>query len=149
MATKFDDFVSGMASMTNGVINVGVGAAAVAAEKSKEVIDELNAKGAEVRTEAAQSDFSQSMADAFERAGGTISDTVERLSKQGATLNEKILDELIISHLRPLSEGERAEFLSHVKDLADAVAEEATSVPVDAVEDEPADETAADEAQTE
>ena len=155
MASKFENLVSGMADITNGMINVGVGAAAVAAEKSKEVIDELNAKGAEVRTEAAQADFATAVADAFQSAGGTVSDTVERLSKQGASLNDKILDELIAMHVRKLSEPERAEFVEHVKSIVDAVADEATTVPVDSVEDEPAAEAdapaaaPADEAQAE
>ena len=145
MATNFENLVSDVMGMTNDVINVGVGAAAVAAERSREVLDGLNAKGAEVRDQAAQGDFMQSVADAFERAGGTVSDTVERLSRQGATLNEKILDELIIGHARRLTSPERVEFVAHVKDLVEAVETEATTVPVDAVETEPAEEPAVPE----
>lgn len=41
MATKFEELV-------NGMVNVGFGAAAVTAEKGKELLDGLNARGEEV-----------------------------------------------------------------------------------------------------
>ena len=43
MAQKFEDIV-------NNMVNVGLGVAATAAEKGKEVFDDLAAKGSEVRT---------------------------------------------------------------------------------------------------
>ena len=75
MATKFEELV-------NGMVNVGFGAAAVTAEKSKELLDGLNARGEEVlrdlndrgeqaRHDSRSSDFTRSMSDIFMDAGGT------------------------------------------------------------------------------
>ena len=44
MATTFEDLV-------NNMVNIGIGMAATAAEKGKEVLDDLNAKGEQVRSE--------------------------------------------------------------------------------------------------
>ena len=133
----FDDLVNGVIGMTNSAINVGFGAAAVAAEKSKEVLDDLNAKGEEVRNDAETPDIFRSVSDAFKAAGGTISDTVERLSTRGENVNEKVLDELILMRARQIPASEREEYLVHVQNLIRSIPEEPTvEVPVD--EDEPA-----------
>ena len=127
MATKFEDIV-------NGMINVGIGVAATAAEKGKEVLDDLSAKGAEARGEAAQSDFARSMADVFQQAGGTFSEVTERLSASGASVAERVLDELILARVRSLSLNERIEFLAHVRDLVDSVDAKTVTVEVEAGE---------------
>ena len=127
MATKFEDIV-------NGMINVGIGVAATAAEKGKEVLDDLSAKGAEARGEAAQSDFARSMADVFQQAGGTFSEVTERLSASGASVAERVLDELILARVRSLSLNERIEFLAHVRDLVDSVDAKTVTVEVEADE---------------
>ena len=140
MAATFEDIV-------NGMINVGFGVAATAAEKGKEVLDDLNAKGSEVRGEAAQADFTRSLSDIFQRAGGTFSEVTERLSSQGSGVAERVLDELILARVRSLTTDERIAFLAHVRDLVDSV--DATTVTVEVENDEDAsdgDASAADAA---
>ena len=88
MVTKFEELVHGM-------VNIGFGAAALTAEKGKEVLDTLNAKGEQVRSDATAPDFARSMSDIFEQAGGTFSDVTERLSAKGESTAERVLDELI------------------------------------------------------
>ena len=124
MAVKFDELV-------NNMVNVGFGAAAMMAEQGKEVLEGLSAKGAEVRSDADASDFTRSMSDIFERAGGAISEATERLSATGATTSEKILDELIRARVRDMPEPERAAFVEHVRDLVDSVAAGPTVVDVE------------------
>lgn len=135
MALRLDELV-------NGAINVGFGAAAVAVEGSKKVLDELNAKGEEVRNDNATPDIARSVSDMFEQAGGTISDLTERLGMQGETAAQRVLDELILARVRIMSGPERTAFLAHVRDLVDSVEDNVTSVPVESVEpdaDEPED----------
>ena len=127
MATRFEELV-------NGMINISVGAAATAAEKGKEVMDGLSAKGEEVRGNAGAPDFARSMADVFERAGGAFSDVTERVSASGATTADKVLDELILARLRPVSRVEREAFIAHVKDLVESLDSSAVQVPVEHVE---------------
>ncbi len=137
MVTKFEDLM-------NDMVNIGIGVAATAAEKSREMLDGFSAKGAEARADAAQSDFGRAMADVFERAGGTFSDVTERLSATGAPVAERILDELILARLRGLSATERVEFLAHVRDLADSVDDRTVTVEVESIEqDDAEDETTA------
>ena len=93
MATKFEDLV-------NNMVNIGFGAAALTAEKGKEVLDSLSAKGEEVRRDSETPDFARSMSDVFERAGGMFSDVTDRVSNQGESVAERILDELIIARVR-------------------------------------------------
>ena len=88
MVMKFDQLV-------NGAINVGFGAAAVAVEGGKKVLDDLNTKGEQVRKDAGTPDIARSVSDMFEQAGGTISDLTERLGMQGETAAQRVLDELI------------------------------------------------------
>ena len=88
MVMKLDQLV-------NGAINVGFGAAAVAVEGSKKVLDDLNTKGEQVRKDAGAPDIARSVSDMFEQAGGTISDLTERLGMQGETAAQRVLDELI------------------------------------------------------
>ena len=101
MAMSFDELV-------NNMVNVSLGAAAMAADKGKELIDDLSARGAQARSDASQGDFARSMADVFKQAGGAVSDVTDRLSEQGATVAERILDELIVARVRPLTTAERA-----------------------------------------
>lgn len=139
MATTFE-------SLVNDMVNISLGAAAMAADKGREFIDDLSARGAQARTEAAQSDFGRSMADVFKQAGGAFSDATERLGAQGSTVAERILDELIVARVRPLTAAERDAFVAHVGELVDSVADAAVSVPVESVEDVDADAAAADDA---
>lgn len=129
MVTKFEELV-------NGMVNIGFGVAATAAERGREVLEDLNTKGAEVRSDATSSDFTRSMSDVFERAGGVFTETTERLAADGSTVAERVLDELIVARLRMLDAPERAAFLVHVGDLVTAVGSETVSIPVEAVEGE-------------
>ena len=126
MAMSFDELV-------NNMVNVSLGAAAMAADKGKELIDDLSARGAQARSDASQGDFARSMADVFKQAGGAVSDVTDRLSEQGATVAERILDELIVARVRPLTTAERAAFVAHVTELVEAVPAAAVSVPVESV----------------
>lgn len=126
-ATSFEDLV-------NNMVNISLGAAAMAADKGREFIDDLSARGAQARDEAAQTDFGRSMADVFKQAGGAVSDVTDQLNAQGATVAERILDELIVARVRPLTAAERAAFVAHVTELVDAVPTAAVSVPVESVE---------------
>ena len=135
MALKLDQLV-------NGAINVGFGAAAVAVEGSKKVLDDLNTKGEKVRHEAGTPDIARSVSDMFEQSGGTISDLTERLGMQGETAAQRVLDELILARVRVMSAPERTAFLAHVRDIVDSVEDNVTSVPVESVE---ADEAEDDE----
>ena len=128
MATKFEDLV-------NNMINVGFGAAAVAAEKGKEVLDGLANKGEEVRADASAPDFARSMSDIFERAGGAFTDATARLGTQGETVAERVLDELILARARQLTATERAAFARHVEALVDSI-EDPVTVEVESAEAE-------------
>lgn len=129
MATTFEDLI-------NNMVNVSLGAAALTVDKGKEFFDDLNERGAAARNEAADSDFGRSMSDVFKQAGGVFNDVTDRLNERGATVAERILDELIVARVRPLSPTERAEFVAHVSKLVDAVEEAAVKVPVESVEPE-------------
>ncbi len=123
MVMKLDQLV-------NGAINVGFGAAAVAVEGGKKVLDDLNTKGEQVRKD-----------DMFEQAGGTISDLTERLGMQGETAAQRVLDELILARVRVMTASERTAFLAHVRDIVDSVEDNVTSVPVESVEPDDAKDT--------
>lgn len=127
MASKFEDLV-------NNMVNIGFGAAALTAEKGKEVLDSLNAKGEEVRRDPSTPDFARSMSDIFERAGGMFTDVTDRLNNQSSTAAERILDELIIARVRPMTKAERIEFLAHVRDLVDSADDDTVTVKVESVE---------------
>ena len=133
MVTKFEELVHGM-------VNIGFGAAALTAEKGKEVLDTLNAKGEQVRSDATAPDFARSMSDIFEQAGGTFSDVTERLGAKGESAAERVLDELILARARFLTKAERTEFLAHVRDLVDSVDDATVTVKVESADAE-ADET--------
>lgn len=96
MVMKLDQLV-------NGAINVGFGAAAVAVEGGKKVLDDLNTKGEQVRKDTATPDIARSVSDMFEQAGGTISDLTERLGMQGETAAQRVLDELILARVRVMT----------------------------------------------
>lgn len=130
MVTKFEELVHGM-------VNIGFGAAALTAEKGKEVLDTLNAKGEQVRSDATAPDFARSMSDIFEQAGGAFSDVTERLGEKGESTAERVLDELILARVRFLTKVERTEFLAHVRDLVDSVDDATVTVKIEV---EPADE---------
>ena len=53
MDKTFEELVTGM-------VDVSLGAAAMAADKGKELFDDLSARGAQARDEAAQSEFGRS-----------------------------------------------------------------------------------------
>lgn len=133
MVTKFEELVHGM-------VNIGFGAAALTAEKGKEVLGTLNAKGEQVRSDATAPDFARSMSDIFEQAGGTFSDVTERLGAKGESAAERVLDELILARVRFLTKAERTEFLAHVRDLVDSVDDATVTVKVESADAE-ADET--------
>ena len=135
MATKFEELVTGM-------VNIGFGAAAMTAEKGKEIVDGLNARGEQVlrdlndrgeqaRRDRGASDFTRSMSDIFEEAGGTFSEVTERLSDRGATAAERVLDELILARVRSLTKSERVAFMAHVRDLVDSVDDGTVTVEVE------------------
>lgn len=128
MATKFEDLL-------NGMINVSFGAAAVAAEKGKGFLDDLNAKGAEVRKDSSTPDFARSLSDAFEQAGGTFTEVTERLSQQGETAADRVLDELIALRASQLDAAGRAEFTDHVAELVKHADDGAVKVAVESEED--------------
>lgn len=134
MPTKFEELIHGM-------VNIGFGAAALTAEKSKEVLDTLNAKGEQVRSDATAPDFARSMSDIFEQAGGAFSDVTERLNEKGDSTAERVLDELILARVRFLTKAERTEFLAHVRDLVDSVDDATVTVKIEV---EPADEKASE-----
>ena len=127
MATTFEELV-------NGMVNIGFGVAATAAERGREVLEDLNAKGEEVRHDPSTPDFARSMSDIFESAGGMFTDVSERLGAKGETAAERVLDELILARVRYLNESERAAFLAHVGDLVRAVDSEAVHIPVESVD---------------
>lgn len=127
MATRFEDLV-------NNMVNIGFGAAALTAEKGKEVLDSLSAKGEEVRHDPSTPDFARSMSDVFERAGGVFTDVTDRLGTQGESVAERILDELIVARVRPMTKAERTAFLAHVRDIVDSADDATVSVKVEAVE---------------
>ena len=133
MVMKLDQLV-------NGAINVGFGAAAVAVEGGKKVLDDLNTKGEQVRKDTA-ADIARSVSDMFEQAGGTISDLTERLGMQGETAAQRVLDELILARVRVMTAPERTAFLAHVRDIVDSVEDNVTSVPVESVEPDDAKDT--------
>ena len=134
MVMKFDQLV-------NGAINVGFGAAAVAVEGGKKVLDDLNTKGEQVRKDAGTPDIARSVSDMFEQAGGTISDLTERLGMQGETAARRVLDELILARVRVMTAPERTAFLAHVRDIVDSVEDNGTAVPVESVEPDDAEGT--------
>lgn len=134
MVMKFDQLV-------NGAINVGFGAAVVAVEGSKKVLDDLSTKGEQVRKGAGAPDIARSVSDMFEQAGGTISDLSERLGMQGETAAQRVLDELILARVRVMTAPERTAFLAHVRDIVDSVEDNVTSVPVESVEPDDAEDT--------
>lgn len=127
MATRFEDLV-------NNMVNIGFGAAALTAEKGKEVLDSLSTKGEEVRHDPSTPDFARSMSDVFERAGGVFTDVTDRLGTQGESVAERILDELIVARVRPMTKAERTGFLAHVRDIVDSADDATVSVKVEAVE---------------
>ena len=70
----------------------------------------------------------------FERAGCMFSDVTDRLSNQGESVAERILDELILARVRPMTAAERSEFVNHVTELVSKVDDATVSVKVEAVE---------------
>lgn len=143
MAATFEELI-------NGMVNIGFGVAATAAEKGREVLEDLNAKGEEVRHDPSTPDFARSMSDIFENAGGMFTDATERLSSKGETAAERVLDELILARVRYLNEAERSAFLAHVEDLVRAVESETVHIPVESVDrDAATDADAADSATVE
>ena len=125
MAIKFEELI-------NGMVNVGFGAAAVTAEKGKEIFEDLNARGEEVLRDLNSRGehvrmierlpiSPRSMSDIFEQAGGTFSDVTERLSERGATAAERVLDELILARVRLLTKIRARRVMAHVRDLIDSV----------------------------
>lgn len=132
MVMKLDQLV-------NGAINVGFGAAAVAVEGGKKVLDDLGTKGEQVRKDAGTPDIARSVSDMFEQAGGTISDLSDRLGMQGETAAQRVLDELILARVRVMTAHERTAFLAHVRDIVDSVEDNVTSVPVESVKPDDAE----------
>ncbi len=139
MAVRFEELV-------NDMVNIGFGAAAMAADKSREVLEDLNQRGEAARNDVEASDFARSMSDIFEKAGGVISDATERLSATGASTSEKILDELIRARVRDMPEDERAAFVDHVQKLVDSVGAKAVDIEVEVeVVDEDSDDEDVDD----
>ena len=131
MASKFEQLV-------NGMINVSFGAAAVAAEKGKDFLSDLNERGEKARREAS-SDFARSLSDAFDQASGAIDDTMDRISSQGESAAEKVLDDLILLRARGMEPDARAAYLRHVTEIVQNAESEPVKVEVESVETEGAD----------
>lgn len=127
MATLFGDLV-------NGMINVSFGAAAVAAEKSKDVLDGLNAKGAEVRNDPETPDFARSVSDMFTVATDTAADVTERLNARGESMTDKVLDEIIRARVRPMDASGRADYVKHIENLVANIDTDPIKVKVESVE---------------
>ena len=124
MATKFEELI-------NEMVNVSIGVAATAVEKTQEMTERLSAKGDQVRHDHSAPDFARSMFDIFEEAGGTFSDVTERLSSKGESAAERVLDELIFARVPLLTKTERVEFMAHVRDLVDSVDDATVTVEVE------------------
>lgn len=137
MAATFDEIV-------NNMVNVSLGAAAMAADKGKELLDDLSARGAQARSDASASDFSRSMADIFKQAGGAFSEATERLSAQGESVAERILDELIVARVRPMTPDERVVFIERMTKLVHEAPATTVKVPVEVSEDVAAEGTSDD-----
>ena len=137
MATKFEELI-------NGMVNVGFGVAATAAEMTHDALEDFAEKGEQVRKDKQTPDFARSVSDAFEQAGGTFSEVTERLSQKGETTAERVLDELILARVRALTKSERVAFMAHVRDLVDSVDDNTVTVEVTVeVEEESGDDSAA------
>ena len=65
----------------------------------------------------------------------------ERLGMQGETAAQRVLDELILARVRVMTAPERTAFLAHVRDIVDSVEDNVTSVPVESVEPDDAEDT--------
>lgn len=152
MATSFEDLVNNMVNVGFGAVSTAAGVAATAAEKGKEVLDDLATKGEKARRDPSSPDFARSMSDIFEKAGGMFSDATARLSSQGESVAERVLDELILARARQLSTAERAAFVNHVSDLVNSIEDVTVTVEVESVEtqadagseEKPADASATD-----
>jgi len=127
MASKFEDII-------NSMINVSFGAASIAAEKGKAAIDDLNARGEQVRGEAEVPDFARSVTDAFSAAGGRVSDVTERLSTKGESFAEKVLDELVLMRARAIDPTDRPGLIAHLTDIIENADVETVRVKVESVE---------------
>ena len=143
MANNFEDLVNNMVNIGFGAVSTAAGVAATAAEKGKEVLGDLASKGEEARRDPSSPDFARSMSDIFEKAGGVFSDATARLSSQGESVAERVLDELILARARQLSATERTAFVKHVSELVDSIEDDTVSVTVESVETEAATETEA------
>ena len=121
-------------SLINNMLNVGIGAAATAAEKGQGGARRLERQGRAGAPRAAGARFCPFMQDIFTQAGGAFSDVTERLGAKGSTVAERILDELILARARTLTMSERVEFMAHVRDLVDSVDDATVTVEVEAQE---------------
>lgn len=135
MAIDLNELTNVGVGLANSAVNIGFGAAAMAAEKSKEFISSLDEKGANVRGNAQTPDIAKSVSDMFEQAGGTISDLTARLSDSSETVAVRVLDELILAHVRGLDAAEKTAFVAHVTDLVASAEKKATQVDVESVEE--------------
>ena len=104
MATKFEDLV-------NNMVNIGFGAAALTAEKGKEVLDSLSAKGEEVRSRFPDTRFRAFHVRYLRACGRCVFRCHRPLSYQGESVAERILDELILARVRTMTKAERVEFM--------------------------------------
>ena len=64
---------------------------------------------------------------------------VRQIHRQTAA--QRVLDELILARVRVMTAPERTAFLAHVRDIVDSVEDNVTSVPVESVEPDDAEDT--------
>lgn len=135
MAIDFDQIASDAAGLANSAVNIGFGAVAGAVEKGKEVLSNLDDKGANVRNDAQTPDIAKSLSDMFDQAGGSIQGLAKRLTDSSESVATRALDELILAHVRPLDAAGRTAYVAHVTELvAKADEKSAVEVKVESVE---------------
>ena len=76
-------------------------------------------------------------------ADGLKLGSIERWQRfcEAETAAQRVLDELILARVRVMTAPERTAFLAHVRDIVDSVEDNVTSVPVESVEPDDAEDT--------
>ncbi len=122
-----------MDNVTDAFKNVflaGVGALALGAEKSKELVDDLVAKG-QITVEQGK-------------------DMTDDLVSRGAEATTRLQDEILAARLRAMTKEQRDEYAAKVAEMAVSVSEEeaakqAETAEVEAIQQQDGDEVAEDE----
>lgn len=134
MVMKLDQLV-------NGAINVGFGAAAVAVEGSKKVLDDLNTKGEQVRKDAGSPRYRPQRV-RHVRTGRWHHLRSDRALGHAGRDRGPARARRAHFGSRPRHDRPRAHGLpGHVRDIVDSVEDNVTSVPVESVEPDDAKDT--------